>query len=58
MQLVYLIGRIDQLQRLSCGGYVTRENNYPEALWSLSTNDPLFMILNMMEVYVDAMLVG
>lgn len=58
MQLVYIIGRIDQLQRLSYGGYVTRDYHYPEALNSLSPSDPLFVVLNMMEEYVDDMLVG
>ncbi len=58
LQLKYLIGRVDQLQRLSCGGYVTKENHYPEALLWLSFDDPLLDILNIMEEYVDSMLVG
>lgn len=58
MQLIYIIGRVDQLQRLSCGGYVAKESYYPEALWSLSVYDPLMVVLNMMEEYVDNMLVG
>lgn len=58
MLLVYLIGRVDQLQRLSCGGYVAKENYHPEALLSLSFDDPLLGVLKMMEKYVDTMLVG
>ena len=56
-QLTYIIGRVDQLQRLSCGGYVAKENHYPEALLSLSIDDPLLAVLTMMEKYVDNMLI-
>lgn len=59
MILYRLIRKIDEFQRLSCGGYSTvNDEKMILAIESLDKNDPLKKVLWLMEGYVDSMLIG
>ena len=59
MALYRLIRKIDELQRLSCGGYSTmHDEKMVSAVESLDFNDPLKKVIGLMEEYVDSMLMG